>query len=82
MLITVTHLTLRFYIKDGWTEEKVRELLVDKKRKIELRLGLPFSSLDYYAVYDRGGYQIFSKKLLDHTFSNPDHWDIYYYVKD
>jgi hypothetical protein len=82
MDIHVTHLTLRFYVRAGWTEKKVREYLIDKTRKIELRLGLPFSSCDYYAVYENSGFGIFKKALLNNHFINPNNYDIKYYVKN
>ena len=76
MIITVASLTLRFYKVDGWTEDKVRKLLVNPKTVISYRndsyqKNKILGDLTYYAVYENSGYKVFKKSEMDkHTFND------------
>ena len=70
MRIFVASLTLRFYIRDGWTVEKLKSYLVNKKSKIVYRSDKIFPEFDYLVVYDKSGYKIFTKKLLENEFES------------
>lgn len=82
MIIRVASLTLRFYVRDGWTEEKVRALLRDPKMEVTYRGDVIFQENAYYAVYENSGHKVFDmEKILEHEFVNPFNNDIgwYYY---
>ena len=71
MKINVASLTLRFYKVDGWTEEKVKKLLVDKKMEITYRADIGSNAkkellgdLSYYAVYEKSGYKVFKQSEI------------------
>ena len=73
MIITVANTTLRFYEIDGWTEEKVRTLLVNSNMKITFRKFSCKCSPNYFAVYslkpNKTDHKIFKKSEIDkHTF--------------
>ncbi len=75
MIIRVASLTLRFYVSDGWTSRKVRDLLVYPKRvnfKIDKREGNKLLGIsEYFACYTNSGYKIFKlSKIKKHTFED------------
>lgn len=81
MNIVVASLTLRFYLRDGWTVDKVKSYLVNKKHKIDYRESFLFPECSYFAVYEKSGYKIFKKELLENEFDNKfntdyKHWYI------
>jgi len=69
MKITVASLTLRFYVQDGWTKDKIRKLLVNPKMKITFRDDTISNALlgcvNYYAVYEKSGHKVFKKSEMD-----------------
>ena len=85
MKINVASLTLRFEICEGWTREKVQELLIDKSVDVMYRdCKYPEFDFDnsYYAVYHNSGHKVFQKdKILQHTFQNPFNDSIDWYYK-
>ena len=81
MKIHATHLTLRFYKRDGWTKKKVHDLLIDKTLRVIEREDTLFPESSYYAVYDNSGYKTFSKELIWHEFDNPNNYNIDWYIK-
>jgi len=72
MIIRVASLTLRFYVSDGWTLRKVRDLLVCPNFKIEKREGNKLLGIaDYFACYINSGHRIFKlSKIKKHTLEN------------
>ncbi len=73
MIIHIANLTLRFFVRDDWTEDKVRKLLVNPKMEVTFRSGgFPkLGNSDYYAVYEDSGHKVFKKSETDkHTFEN------------
>lgn len=85
MIIIVASLTLRFYESDGWTEGKVRKLLVNQKMRITRRpgnklLGTP----DYFACYEESGYKVFkSSEIKKHAFrDNQNFGGIDWYINE
>ena len=85
MIISVASLTLRFYKHNGWSEQKVRDLLVNPKMKITLRKSeLLGECLDYYAVYEKSGYEVFkASEIKKHYFEDKRHLgDINWYIRE
>lgn len=78
MRISVASLTLRFYRRDGWTANRVSSYLVDKKRHVVTYR----PDLEYFAVYDEGGYSVFIEKILENEFDNKHCRDIDFYIQD
>lgn len=74
--IYVTHLTIRFYKKDGWTENEVRMYLVDKTMSIIFR-----EDLEYWAVYERSGFQVFVPELEWENDVVDNYGDLKWYIK-
>lgn len=85
MKIQVASLTLRFYISDGWTLRKVRDLLVNPKFKIERREGDKLLGIsDYFACYANSGHKIFkASKIRKHNFDNSTfNSDVNWYIAE
>lgn len=81
MIINVANLTLRFQIREGWTVEKISELLIDPTMEIVFReCGWEGCRLDYFAVYENSGYGVFKKDILEHEFHNPFNNSIEWYI--
>jgi len=85
MKIIVAALTLRFYVSDGWSLRKVRELLVCPNFKIERRKGNKKLGIsDYFACYTNSGHKIFkASKIRKHTFEdNVGFGEIVWYMEE
>lgn len=84
MIISVASLTLRFYEVEGWTESKVRTLLVSPEMEITYREGNKNLRISgYFAVYVNSGLKIFKKSEMDkHTFEDRGNFgDVDWYIK-
>ncbi len=80
MKIVVANLTLRFYIRNGWTAELVSDYLIDPTMEVTFRECGFNGENNYFAVYNNSGWNVFSKKLLENNFDNPFNNNIEWYI--
>ena len=75
MIIRVASLTLRFYVSDGWTLQRVKNLLVCPNFKIKRREGNKELGIsDYFACYTNSSRKVFKySKIKKHAFE-PGNW--------
>lgn len=76
--IVITHLTIRFYESDGWTEDEVRKYLVDKNTIIVKR---ECGDNNYFAVYERSGHKVFNQQLRYDCVFDDLHDDLNWYLQ-